>query len=354
MNVRVLAAFAVVFQLTAQQPRFKAIWEPVNYKADLMLFDVHFATEDAGWVVGGSTEMAGGLILHTTDAGRTWDVQYGDAQSSDRAVQALRFIDGKTGWATQDSPLSARLLHTVDGQNWDQVGEINSHYVDLSFTSPTHGVYTDGTEIYTTADAGHKWQPVAKCAVQTEIEGLTKNVECQFHALSFPSAQTGYAAAGSIYLKDRFFIFKTTDGGATWVPSTISADGGAEASAFTSDKTGFVRTGYPDSGRLYRTTDGGGSWTGIGASPGLSIRFVDQEVGWSFHYSKLSFTTNGTRWTSRTFKFPVSVTTFSLPSRRRAYVVGQHGMIYRYSVVPIDYTAKGMIDAPMMPASDTK
>jgi hypothetical protein len=29
-------------------------------------------------------------------------------------------------------------------------------------------------------------------------------------------------------------------------------------------------------------------------------------------------------------------------------------MIYRYSVVPIDYTAKGMIDAPMMPASETK
>jgi len=25
-------------------------------------------------------------------------------------------------------------------------------------------------------------------------------------------------------------------------------------------------------------------------------------------------------------------------------------MIYRYSVVPIEYSARGMIDAPMMPA----
>lgn len=48
------------------------------------------------------------------------------------------------------------------------------------------------------------------------------------------------------------------------------------------------------------------------------------------------------------------MTEFSIPSRRRAYAVGQHGMIYRYSVVPIEYTAKGMIDAPMMPGSDTK
>lgn len=282
MNVRVLAVFAGVVQLTAQQPRFKAIWEPANYKADLMLFDVHFATEDAGWVVGGSTEMAGGVILHTADAGRTWEVQYGDPQSSDRAVQALRFIDGKTGWATQDSPLSARLLRTVDGQNWDQVGEINSHYKDFAFTSPTHGVYTDGREIYASEDAGRKWQPVAKCEVQTEVEGLTKNVECEFATLSFPSAQVGYAAAGSIYNKDRFFIFKTTDGGATWVSSTVSGEGAAEASAFTSDKTGYVRTGYPDSGRLYRTTDGGSSWTGIGASPGQHIRFVDPEVGGRF------------------------------------------------------------------------
>jgi len=81
------------------------------------------------------------------------------------------------------------------------------------------------------------------------------------------------------------------------------------------------------------------------------MKFVDTQVGWSFHYSKLSFTTNGgTRWTSGTFAFPVSPRAFSLPTRTRAYVVGDHGMIYRYSVVPIEYSARGMIDAPMMPA----
>jgi len=81
------------------------------------------------------------------------------------------------------------------------------------------------------------------------------------------------------------------------------------------------------------------------------MQFVDSEVSWSFYYNKLSFTTNGgTRWTSRTFAFPTSPRAFSLPSRRRAYVVGDHGMIYRYSVVPIEYAAKGMIEAPMMPS----
>jgi hypothetical protein len=34
-------------------------------------------------------------------------------------------------------------------------------------------------------------------------------------------------------------------------------------------------------------------------------------------------------------------------------VVGDHGMVYRYRVVPIDYAGKNIIDAPMMPAAST-
>jgi photosystem II stability/assembly factor-like uncharacterized protein len=331
---------------------FKAIWEPVNFKGDVKLFDVHFTDEQTGWVVGGATEMDGGVILYTKDAGRTWEVQYGDPQSSDRAVSDVRFLDGKHGWAVQDTPLNARLLRTTDGQNWDQVGTIEHHFADLTFTSELEGTYLVSETIFRTQDGGKKWQPVSHCKVQAEIEGLTKNIDCEFSAVHFPSAQVGYVAAGSVYLKDLFFIFKTSDGGVNWKSSNVpGSEGAAKAIFFTDPNVGYVRTGYPDSGRLYRTTDGGQSWTGIGASPGNKMQFVDPEVGWSFHYNRLSFTINaGTRWTSRTFAFPASPRAFSFPSRRRAYVIGDHGMIYRYSVVPIDYSAKGMIEAPMMPS----
>ena len=339
--------------LSGQAPKNKAIWEPVNFKGDVSLMDVHFNDEQTGWVVGGATEMAGGVILFTKNAGLTWEVQYGDPQSSDRAVSTVRFLDGTHGWAVQQTPLNARLLRTIDGQNWDQVGTIETHYADLTFTSELDGTYLNGDTIFRTQDGGKKWQPVSPCAVQAEVNGLTKKIDCQFSSVNFPSAQVGYAAAGSVYIKDLFFVFKTSDGGVHWQPSNIpGSEGAAEAIFFTDPNVGYVRTGYPDSGRLYRTTNGGQNWTGIGASPGKKMQFVDPEVGWSFHYNRLSFTTNGgTRWTSRTFAFPVSATAFSLPSRSRAYVVGDHGMIYRYSVVPIAYSVKGMIDAPMMPTS---
>jgi hypothetical protein len=76
-------------------------------------------------------------------------------------------------------------------------------------------------------------------------------------------------------------------------------------------------------------------------------------VGWSFHYGKLTYTADGgQRWTSRSFNFPATVYAFSLPSRRRGYVVGNHGMVYRYIIVPVAYSVPGMIDAPAMPGYD--
>src|SRR5207248_3928233 len=97
--------------------------------------------------------------------------------------------------------------------------------------------------------------------------------------------------------------------------------GRAENVFFIDENTGYVRIGYPDTGLLYRTADGGQTWNRMAASPGVSIRFADPEVGWAFHYGKLSYTTGGGKmWTSRTFHFPARLNAFSIPNRHRAYV----------------------------------
>ena len=81
------------------EPKFKAIWEPVNVKQDLELSSVHFITPEEGWVAGGSTSMKGGVIFHTADAGANWEVQLGDPQSSDRSYRDLQFLGAAPGWA---------------------------------------------------------------------------------------------------------------------------------------------------------------------------------------------------------------------------------------------------------------
>ena len=77
------------------EAKFKAIWEPVNVKEDLALTSVHFVSPDEGWVAGGTTSMNGGVIVHTSDGGVTWETQLGDPASADRAYDHLRFLDAK-------------------------------------------------------------------------------------------------------------------------------------------------------------------------------------------------------------------------------------------------------------------
>jgi hypothetical protein len=55
---------------TAAKPRFKAIWEPVNYPEDAELTNVFFVDENVGWATGlKRTEAGEGGFIHTTDGG---------------------------------------------------------------------------------------------------------------------------------------------------------------------------------------------------------------------------------------------------------------------------------------------
>jgi photosystem II stability/assembly factor-like uncharacterized protein len=126
----------------------------------------------------------------------------------------------------------------------------------------------------------------------------------------------------------------------------------ANAVFFTNANTGFTRN---QDNKFYGTTDGGLTWhtvTGSSSNQDRRITFVDPQLGWSVGRRLMGFTTDGGKhWTTRDFHFPTDVQGNSFPRRDRAYVVGEHGMIYRYRVVPIEYTSKGMMDAPMMPAA---
>ena len=331
--------------------RYKGIWEPVSYNADLKLFDAFFVTADEGWVVGGKTELKGGVILHTSDAGTTWDVQYGDPESSERAVMMPRFLDETHGWAIQGTGRAARLLHTTDGKDWIVAGTIAEHTKDYMFVSEDTGVALNSKAIERTTDGGKTWKAVSQCQASVQLQGLARNVSCEWVRVQFLTPSVGYAVAFSYDQQARNIIFlaKTSDSGATWSMTTGTATDHPQDAFFLDENTGYVRVGAADTGQIYKTTNGGQSWTGMAASPGARILFADPEVGWAVQYNKVSFTTDGgNRWNSRQYPFPARVWNFSLPRRDRGYIVGEHGMIYRYRLVPMDYKAAGRIDAPLL------
>jgi len=332
-----LSALTVGAQPPAKEkPKFKAIWEPVNYKEDLTLFDVFFVSKEEGWVSG-----TAGTVLHTKDGGDHWTAELGgDPHAEGQDLKRVFFANSTHGWAQA----ATSLFRTTDGGSWQQVtGDIRGY---AYFVSNVKGFMVNGTKIYGTMDGGTSWKEVFACRAKMEVQGLTKENACDLATMHFPSATVGYAAGA-----DRITV-KTEDGGATWRVLVGPEEPGDQRTwqmFFVDANNGYEMR----SSGLFRTIDGGQSWQGVVAqfSQGFpTVKFADREVGWSCLGGTWAYTADGgKRWTSRQVRFPTAVNAFSLPTRDRGYVIGAHGMIYRYRVVPIDYTAKGMMEAVLMP-----
>lgn len=231
------------------KPRYKAIWERVNYTEDLSLNSVYFVSAQTGWVSGG-TGGGAGVILNTQDGGKHWGVQWGDPQGKDDAPANFFFLDATHGWVRQGYN---DLLHTTDGQNWVAGAKIDHYNSDYVFTSEKNGVaISGGRAIYRTTDGGRIWNVVNQCSVRIQVDGLPRNVECNWDKIHFPTETTGYATAW-IDHSDIAVVGKTRDGGATWTLTLTDVGVGYPSDVFFLDENiGFMRRGTPIRASLRR------------------------------------------------------------------------------------------------------
>jgi photosystem II stability/assembly factor-like uncharacterized protein len=120
-------------------------------------------------------------------------------------------------------------------------------------------------------------------------------------------------------------------------------------------------------GKTYGTEDAGQSWHVLLATTLASqIQFADAEVGWTlgsnrknWRAAQVNYTVDGGRhWKqSAEINFPPQNPDdyrLSFPQRDRAYVIGPHGMIYRYRIVPWEYAAANILPAPLMSSPPTQ
>lgn len=338
----------------AAKPRYVGIWEPVSYSEDIGLDAAFFVNRDTGWVAG-----AGGTILKTTDGGAHWTAQVGgDPRASDPPLRNLRFADATHGWAV--AGYGEQLYRTSDGEHWETVGPMphdgSRLYQDYTFTSPSTGFALAYNHIYATHDGGKTWTPAFACSAKVQANGLTKNTDCQLISLQFPSPRVGFAIGGSRDVPTKVFFARTQDGGATWtlqVVDDLSIEdqfrGPTATLRFVDETHGmFVAPG----GRAFATSDGGASWHGSpGTVTSYEVAFADAQVGWTIDdHGRMSYTSDGgNRWLSAGLNFPAYVRGFAFPRRDRAYVVGEHGMVFRYRVVRVEDAPAKAARGPAMP-----
>ncbi|MEO0094270.1 MAG: YCF48-related protein [candidate division WOR-3 bacterium] len=276
-------------------------WNFLNSGPEVVFSAVDFPeNEQVGYVVGWS-----GYILKTTNGGIDW-VQ----QSSGTGINLydVDFLNNQLGFACGANGL---FLKTTNGGNsWipkntnttanlyavrfvnDQIGYIGGRLVAV-----------EGGVIYKTTDGGDNWT----------LQTLPNNESWRtIQDIFFFNADTGYAVSGAPqeYGGVVGLVYKTTNGGQTWVVNyTPTQNSNFYSIDFpVNSQIGYISglIGFNGDYKMMKTTNGGASWffqapLDQGIVPAISVDFVDNLTGYAVFrgggYNPMMKTTDGgTNW----------------------------------------------------------
>jgi photosystem II stability/assembly factor-like uncharacterized protein len=188
---------------------------PVNYP----LFDVTFVNEDTGWIAGSDIYLTRkhGVILHTTNGGQTWEIQFeihSPGIFGSKLFRGVRFLDDQNGWAIAgdyvDNFSSTYIYHTSNGgSNWNINGVASTPFFQMSTVS-LDTLWGCGFGFGSSYDSGINW-------IFNAILGGNVLDIAQING------SEGWVSAGHISDKG---VFYTQDGGINWddmlAPDSIS------------------------------------------------------------------------------------------------------------------------------------
>jgi len=216
------------------------------------LFDVEMLDAGTGWIAG-----RGGLVLHTTDRGATWMRQ---ETPTDKRLYAIDFLDSREGWAVGEF---ATVLKTTDGgETWTLVP------ATLAGDSATATSTATEDEAASEDEAEDDWGDDFGDAPDTDygVDGGDADEDVNLAGRSGPKVFDRHLggvhvlAAGVVMAAgESGVILRTDDGGATWRKldsgewATLYGIGypaGPDGPAFVAGSSGVVR----------RSTDDGETW----------------------------------------------------------------------------------------------
>lgn len=329
-----------------------------TYKAYNKINSICFYNNSSGYAAGDS-----GLLLKTTDSGKTWN-KLNSGISSNIAV-VLCGSENVFNLATFDYIGTSSVYRTTDGgitfKSLINAPANPKHLVSISFPDENNG-FAGGYEgtIFKTTDAGLNWvlkkpdppyyidelyfintsvglagaNGDSTLIIKTTDGGETwKMVHTQkglwVTSLYFPDNNTGYCTTYD------GIILKTTDQGDTWFQSAKGNFLWLESSFFKDKDTGFVG-GFSSSPIILRTMNGGADWDTIYKCPdnsGLgfsSIQFIN-ETGYAVNHSGPMIKTadGGMTWSEITPSWPYMFRKASFIDADNGYAVGYPGKIYR-------------------------
>lgn len=267
---------------------------------------MHMANSNTGWAVGRD-----GSIWRTTDGAVRWNRvgPPPEIQPSSQMKLYLYSLEQKHAWLVVAGPdgSSVTVFRTSNGgSTWNKVivhhvGEV----VSMQFINDNNGSFTlsqgaaagsEGETIYKTNDGGTSWTKVS-------VSDLHSKGGVPFAGdktgASFLDDKHGWATGYPV--NGHNFLYQTHDGGHTWNPQTLTIPSKINETYFVTyppvffnKQNGVLPTSVdrdPGTFLVFRTTDGGIMW-----KPTTPVTRTVQDVllqTWSFASEKNWFVANG-------------------------------------------------------------
>ena len=281
---------------------------------DARLCDVAFVDLQNGWAVGDR-----GVIWHTADGGRRWELQ---ASGVDCQLSAVRFLDARHGWAVGGrvkpyaETTAGVLLETRDGgATWQQDRKLLLPALrDVKFFDARRGCAVGDRSalfplgVFGTEDGGRSWSAlgadegacwlagdfsapgrgiiVGRSGAIGSVRG--RSVESQAADVGLPALQRVRLASPdeAWIVGDGGLVRHSTDGGQNWQPAAGELP--PQAGLFDFQALAVLRehcwvAGTPGT-QVLRTADAGHTWQSGPTGQNLPIRslaFVDERHGWA-------------------------------------------------------------------------
>ncbi len=196
-----------------------------------------------------------GKILKTENGAFSWSQAYPPSPNSARNFNKVLHLDAQTllafgGRNYGNDTLQTIIKSTDGGDNWTTIRDVTGRWLKSAyFINSTTGfaVGENGT-IIKTINGGSNW---------TIVNSPTYNRV--FNSITFINSNTGFIVGGVRYdtPDSTRTILKTIDGGNNWTIIKDENGGWLTDITFINQNTGYI---VGDAATLYKTTDGGQTW----------------------------------------------------------------------------------------------
>jgi photosystem II stability/assembly factor-like uncharacterized protein len=294
-------------------------WDVQKSGVDDDLLGVCFVDTKTGFVVGKSN-----TVLKTADGGNTWTRLLERKPNID--FRQVAFSSATDGWVAGGGP----LLHTTDaGESWQPAvplpgpagfgggSLLGAAWLQMHVQSMGEGVFR-------TDDGGRTWKPLG-------IPGRN-----DFVSVYFVDDRHGWVAG------DYGRLASTDDGGATWKLHEPPLKAYLGKIRFVSPEVGWLLPRRGHQGGPLATTDGGRTWNtqyaDIGTSrPIVDMQFLNAQTGFLLaeanRDSQVLATSNGGKSWRTVGNIQKYSAALSFPAADEGWVVGQKGYIVHYHKV---------------------